>query len=47
MLEISCHDSYVLGAQKNRLMEKVRLSTHNICFGSEIIKKKITHVNLT
>ena len=25
--------SYVLGAQKNRLIETVLLSTHNICFG--------------
>ena len=25
--------TYVLGAQKNRLNETVRLSTHNICFG--------------
>ena len=24
---------YVLGAQKNRLIETVLLSTHNICFG--------------
>ena len=28
--------SYVLGAQKNRLIETVLLSTHNICFGWEI-----------
>ena len=27
------------GAQKNRLIETVLLSTHNICFGSEIWKK--------
>ena len=26
----------VLGAQKNRLIEMVLLSTHNICFGREI-----------
>ena len=25
--------TYVLGAQKNGLNEKVLLSTHNICFG--------------
>ena len=24
---------YVLGAQKNRLIETILLSTHNICFG--------------
>ena len=30
--------AYVLGAQNNRLIETVLLSTHNICFGSEIIK---------
>ena len=28
----------VLGAQKNRLIEMVPLSTHNICFGREISK---------
>ena len=28
----------VLGAQKNRLIETVLLSTHNICFGREINK---------
>ena len=28
--------AYVLGAQKNRLIETVLLSTHNICFGWEI-----------
>ena len=28
-----------LGAQKNRLIETVLLSTHNICFGREIRKK--------
>ena len=27
-----------MGAQKNRLIEIVLLSTHNICFGSEIRK---------
>ena len=25
--------TYILGAQKNRLIETVLLSTHNICFG--------------
>ena len=25
--------TYVLGAQKNRLIETILLSTHNICFG--------------
>ena len=28
--------AYVLGAQKNRLIETVLSSTNNICFGSEI-----------
>ena len=28
--------TYVFGAQKNRLIETVLLSTHNICFGGEI-----------
>ena len=27
-----------MGAQKNRLIETVLLSTHNICFGLEIKK---------
>ena len=30
------HTSYVLGAQKNHLIETVLLSTHNICFGLEM-----------
>ena len=30
---ITYHGSYVLGAQKNCLIETVLLSTHNICFG--------------
>ena len=30
--------TYVLGAQKNRLVETVLLSTHIICFGWEIRK---------
>ena len=29
---------YVMGAQKNRLIETVLLSIHNICFGCEIRK---------
>ena len=32
--------TYVLGAQKNHLIEMVLLSTHNICFDWEI--RKIT-----
>ena len=28
--------AYVLGAQKNDLIETVLLSAHNICFGREI-----------
>ena len=28
--------TFVLGAQKNRFIEMVLLSTHNICFGGEI-----------
>ena len=28
--------TYVLGAQKNRLIETVLLSIHNVCFGLEI-----------
>ena len=31
--------TYILGAQKNRHIETVLLSTHNICFGWEIIRK--------
>ena len=30
--------TYVLGAQKNRLIETVLLSTHNICFVSDLRK---------
>ena len=30
---------FVFGTQKKRLIEMVLLSTHNICFGSEIRKK--------
>ena len=30
--------AFVVGAQKNRLIETVLLSTHNICFGWKIKK---------
>ena len=36
-------ETYVLGAQKNRLIETVLLITHNICFGREM--KKIVFQN--
>ena len=36
--------TYVLNAQKNRLIEVVLLSTHNICFG--LRKKIVTHSKL-
>ena len=39
--------SYVLGAQKNRLIETVLLSTHNICFGWEIRKLFFFYALLT
>ena len=39
--------SYVLGAQKNRLIETVLLSTHNICFGWEIRKLNFRYTLLT
>ena len=29
---------YILGAQKDHLIEKVLLNTHNICFGCELKK---------
>ena len=32
------HHPYVLGAQKNHLIERVLLSIHNICFGGKIRK---------
>ena len=41
ILSISSYPSvsaHVLGAQKNRLIEAVLLSTQNICFGLEIRK---------
>ena len=37
-LPISRNISYVVGAQKNRLIETVLFSTHNICFSCEIRK---------
>ena len=37
----------VLGAQKNHLIERVLLSTHNIYFGGEIRKIfSVTHIYL-
>ena len=33
ILSYSSVSAYVLGAQKNRLIQTVLLSTHNICFG--------------
>ena len=38
--------AYVLGAQKNFLIEMALLSTHNICFGWEIRKSIIKCSNL-
>ena len=38
---------YVLGTQKNRLIETVLLSTHNICFGREIRKLNFRYTLLT
>ena len=38
---------YVLGAQKNRLIETVLLSTHNIYFGWEIRKLNFHYTLLT
>ena len=35
----------VLGAQENRLIETVLLSTHNICFGLEIRKVTLHTLN--
>ena len=40
-------ETCVLGAQKNRFMEMVLLSTHNICFGWEIIKIIISYTLLS
>ena len=39
--------TYVLGAQKNHLIETVLLSTHNICFGCEIRKLNFHYALLT
>ena len=39
--------TYVLGAQKNRLIETVLLSTHNICFGREIRKLNFSYALIT
>ena len=36
-----------LGAQKNRLIEKFLLSTHNICFGWEIRKLIVSYAPLS
>ena len=41
------HLSLTLGAQKNSLIETVLLSTHNICFGSEIRKSFFCYTLLT
>ena len=38
--------TYVLGAQKNRLIETVLLSTQNICFGLEIRKLNFSYALL-
>ena len=38
---------YVLGVQKNYLIETVLLSTHNICFGGEIRKLFLGYALLT
>ena len=39
--------TYVLGAQKNRLIETVLLSTNNICLGWEIRKLNFRYPLLT
>ena len=39
--------TYVLGAQKNGLIETVLLSTHNICFGRDIRKFNFRYTLLT
>ena len=38
---------FCLGAQKNRLIETVLLSTHNTCFGLEIRKLTFRYTLLT
>ena len=35
-LSIGFNINFVLGAQKNRLVEMVPLSFHNICFGRDL-----------
>ena len=35
-LQLVSAETCVLGAQTNRLIETVLLSTHNICFGCEL-----------
>ena len=47
MLSYSLLLAYILGAQKNRLIETVLLSTHNICFGWEIRKLFFWYALLT
>ena len=39
--------TYVLGAQKIRLIETIPLRIHNICFGSEIRKLHFRYALLT
>ena len=39
--------TYVLGEHKKRLIETFLLSTHNICFGSEIRKLYFCYTLLT
>ena len=36
-----------MGAQKNRLIETVLLSTHNICFGREVSQIIVNYSSLT
>ena len=43
MLSYPSDLTFVLDAQKNRLIETVLLSTHNICFGLEI--RKFAHLS--
>ena len=46
-LPISFNICFGCGAQKNRLIEMVLLSTHNICFGWEIRKLNFHYTRLT
>ena len=39
--------TYVLGTQKNHLIETVLLNTHNTCFGKEIRKRFFCYTFLT